>query len=979
MVATVTMRTLIRFPWLLAILLLGTACSSTSEIDGSVASLELGIELIDGSQVDEVAYSITGNEIDPIDGVVDTSAPESTASVEVFGIPPGTQYLVTMTATTVDGSETCRGSARFDVSEGIVTEVQVMLGCKRAPRFGGVRANGQLNVCADLTKAIASPLQTSVANGLALSAEGSDAEGDPVAYRWRATGGSLSNPLAAVTTFTCEVPGPQVVEIEVSDDGFDFCVDFWTIEVDCVVDPDAVEPTPALERSAPSAGSFAVPGVWLDLLFVDAVPADALRGFSLSCDQANDSITVHRVGSDDRRLVINPQQELPNDAACSLRWTGPDGPTSLDFFTFPDGGLAEVPYDRDDPTRYAPFPDDLWIVPDASSPTGRRVELPLAGRTSDVVNLIFRLKSAVGNTDGFSPLGALIVELSEAPTADSLPKTPSASLDPLATVGLFDVDPGSASYGSRIPFELYVRTAAAQSDPLNPEHALVLFPSIPLTSTGQYALVVTKRALAAIDRPFRPSSFTQSVLGEPSEGESDTVGQVRDILAPALAGLSSASPPIFTDDIALLTRFTVRSTDRFPLTPLAMREQVEQLPRPAFTIDRIDGNSFDVEAVVHGTWQAPEWRDGQTISRDSNGLPVVVETRPVPFVLAIPRSARTSPAPVTMYQHGNPGSAENEVPGQANRYLAEKGHAVIGFTDNVNREVGSDTQLQQIAILSPLLLSGVLPDFDMQTTGEQLSFIRFIRELEGLDVVPLGAPDGRPDLDLSLPLTYDGISEGANKGQGFVPYAPEIAAAALVVGGSRRGEILFYQDEINPDGVGTALLDAVSLFAPNIRPLDLWVGLSLYQLAIDPADPQNHVSFMYANPIEVGGTLKKPSVLVQEGIADLLVPNNATRSLVYALGATPLIGPVAQPVPYLMRAEAPIRGNVDAQTTSAYAQYVPSGIPGLDTTPGCEFWINGHFCPQTAPVALDQRYRFFESALYDEAPTIDEGQSPIDL
>jgi hypothetical protein len=410
-----------------------------------------------------------------------------------------------------------------------------------------------------------------------------------------------------------------------------------------------------------------------------------------------------------------------------------------------------------------------------------------------------------------------------------------------------------------------------------------------------------------------------------------------------------------------------------------MREQVAQLPPPTFTIDRIDLNSFDVEAVVYGTWQAPEWREGETIERDADGLPVVVEIRPVPFVLAIPRSARTTPAPVTMYQHGNPGSAEGEVPGQANRYLAEKGYAVIGFTDNLNREAGSDTQAQQIAVLGPLLLSGVLPDFDMQTTGEQLSFLRFIRELGNLDVVPFGAPDGQPDLDLSLPLTYDGISEGANKGQGLVPYAPEIAAAALTVGGARRGEILFFQDEINPDGVGTALLDAVSLFAPNIRPLDLWIGLSLYQLAIDPADPQNHASFMYANPIEVGGTLKKPSVLVQEGISDLLVPNNATRSLVFALGATPLIDPVAQPVPYLTRAEAPIRGNVDAQTTSAYAQYVPNGIPELETTPGCEIWVNGHFCPQTAPVALDQRYRFFESALYDEVPTIDVGQGPIDL
>ena len=976
---SVTTVKLIRLTWLLSLSLLVTGCLGTPESGAPAASLELGFGLADDSQVDEVSYSITGNGIDPIGGVIDTRAPGATGSVEVFGIPPGTQYLVTLRAATEEGAATCEGSTRFDVSDGVATEVHVMLGCKRTPWLGGVRANGEFNVCADLTKVIASPLQTSLANGLILSAEGSDEEGDLVAYRWRATGGSLSNPSAAVTTYTCGVAGEQTVEVEVSDDGFEYCVDSWTVDVTCVTGGDGPDPAPALQSSDPSPSSRVVPGAWLDLLFADAVSAGALGGFSLACNDETRPTTIHRLGNDDRRLVINPLEDLPNDALCSLRWTGPDGLTSLDFSTSPDGGGAEVPYDRADPSRFAPFPDDIWVVPDASSPTGRRLDLPIPDRTRDVINVFTRIRMAIGTSDGFSPLGALVVELSEAPEPDSLPTTRDASLDPLATVGLFDVDPGSASYGSRIPFELYVRTVAPASAPSNPDHALVLFPSIPLASTGQYALVVTKRALAGIDRPFQPSPFMVASLDVPADGDGVAVAQVRDILGPALAGLSSASPPIFADDIALVTRLTIRSTDRFPLTPLTMREQIQELPPPTFTIERVDRNSFDVEAVVHGTWEAPDWRTGPSIARDADGLPLLMETRQIPFTLAIPRAARDTPAPVTMYQHGNPGSSETEVPSQANRYLAAKGHAVIGFTDNLNREAGSDQQLQQIAILSPLLVSGILPEFDMETTGEQLAFVQFIQELKDLDVVPFGAPDGKPDLDLSLPLTYDGISEGANKGQAFVAYAPEVAAAALVAGGARRGEILFFQDIVDPSGVSTPLLKAITLFAPNAQPIDLWIGLALYQLAADPGDPQNHVSFMYANPIEVGGTLKKPSVLVQEGIADQLVPNNATRSLVFALGATPLIGPVAEPVPYLMQAEAPLSGNVDAQTTSAYAQYVPNGVPGLAPTPGCEIWTNGHYCPQTAPVALDQRFRFFETALTDEAPTIDVGRGPIDL
>ena len=147
---------LIRLAWISTFAVWAASCVSTTEDGGPVASLELGFELADGSQVDEVVYSITGNRIDPIEGVINTRAPGSTGSVEVFGIPPGTRYLVTRRATTVDGETTCGGSTRFDVSDDVATEVQVMLGCKRGARFGGVRINGELNVCAQLSKVITS-------------------------------------------------------------------------------------------------------------------------------------------------------------------------------------------------------------------------------------------------------------------------------------------------------------------------------------------------------------------------------------------------------------------------------------------------------------------------------------------------------------------------------------------------------------------------------------------------------------------------------------------------------------------------------------------------------------------------------------------------------------------------------------------------------------------------------------------------------
>ena len=250
-----------------------------------------------------------------------------------------------------------------------------------------------------MIKAITSPLQTSIANGLILSAEGSDEEGDPVAYRWRASGGSLSDPSAAVTTYTCEVAGEQTVEVEVSDDGFEYCVDSSIVDVTCVMaGANEADPTPALTESDPAEGNTVVPSAWLRLAFADGVADGALDGFSLECDGQGTTATVHRLGPEGRTLILNPVQDLPVDASCSLAWLGPDGPKTLGFETFPPRPSPVVPYDRTDASRTAPFPDDLWIVPDSTSPTGRRLEIPIPDRESDIERACSTSSSQLGRS-----------------------------------------------------------------------------------------------------------------------------------------------------------------------------------------------------------------------------------------------------------------------------------------------------------------------------------------------------------------------------------------------------------------------------------------------------------------------------------------------------------------------------------------------------------------------------------------------------
>ena len=217
-----------------ALLPLVGCVGSTDSPQGETGSLSVDLVLADGIEIDEVGWQITGNGMD-MSGNIDVSAPGSTASVEVFGLPPGeTDYTVTLTATSTDQEVTCQGSAPFNVEVGQSTDVMVMLNCKKPRTLGGVRVNGKFNICTQLTKAVVSPLQTSVGNDISLSAQAFDEEGDAIHYIWTGAGGSIADPSAASTTYTCQDVGDHTVTIMVTDNDVYCRMATWTIPVTCV-------------------------------------------------------------------------------------------------------------------------------------------------------------------------------------------------------------------------------------------------------------------------------------------------------------------------------------------------------------------------------------------------------------------------------------------------------------------------------------------------------------------------------------------------------------------------------------------------------------------------------------------------------------------------------------------------------------------------------------------------------------------------
>ncbi|MEO8603126.1 MAG: hypothetical protein ABI629_11175 [bacterium] len=737
---------------------------------------------------------------------------------------------------------------------------------------------------------------------------------------------------------------------------------------------------PEIVASEPLEGALNIPrSTWIRVEFAGAVDPQDLDGqVAIDCGQANASMTGRVTALKPNVLLINPTEiaQLAGGAACSVRLAN----RSLHFTVAAAGAPATVLYDRDDARRLAPLPDDVFTVTEATA-TGVRVVVPLPDGPADLQQIFGGLLPETNRLDGFSPIAHWVIELSDAVDPASLPLTPTASLDPLASVLLYDL---SGIAPRRVPFRLEPRTDVSVAGVTT--HSLLLYPSIPLEPRHHFGLILTRRVLADAARPFEAAPYFTRCLAA-GDGADARCRRMRDLAQEVLAAAAQADgPPLDADEIALAVRVTVRSTDAIPRDQLAVREQVFAAPPPAFSITSVEaGSGGQVAAIVHGTWQAPDWRDANgDFVRDAAGAPVQTMTKAVPFTLALPEAALAGPVPIIMYQHGNPGSSEAEVPSAARRSLAAEGFAVIGFTDTLNRELSAGISDRDQAILAQVVpvLQGILarakiPDFWAETRAEQLAFVRLLDGLGGLDVLPLGAPDGVADLDPTLPRGYLGISEGANNGPGIVPYAPEIHAAALVAGGARLGEVLIYQS-------ADLFLTSLGAAFPSLTPTELWVGVSLFQHIFDNQDAHNHARFIYRAPVVAGGTTRKASVLLIEGLNDTLVPNHATDSLAWALAPLPHLAPVQRAVPFLDVVSGSITANIDADTTAAFFQYVPTGVAGIDPTPGCAVLTpssasEGHYCAQGAAESFRQRAVFFKTALTGVPTIIDPFAETADL
>jgi hypothetical protein len=204
------------------------ACVACSNVGpAAVGDLKVNLSLPDGTIFTVVSFAVLSSSNQTlVQGSIDVTDVNATASADV-SVPQSTGDILTMEADS--GVLTCKGSSTpFDVIAGQTVEVGVGMVCGTllsAATDGLVHVDATVVVgdnCPLLTSWVGSPLTTSDNGGtvnLAVTASDADPE-DVLTYQWGSVGtpiGTLEDPSAPSTVYTCAVAGSDNLQIAVSD------------------------------------------------------------------------------------------------------------------------------------------------------------------------------------------------------------------------------------------------------------------------------------------------------------------------------------------------------------------------------------------------------------------------------------------------------------------------------------------------------------------------------------------------------------------------------------------------------------------------------------------------------------------------------------------------------------------------------------------------------------------------------------------
>ena len=186
------------------------------------------------AEIDTVSYTVSGNGITPITGMIDVTG-TSVASAVVSGLPAAMGYSISATATSTDGKTKCVGNTTFAIMDGSQTQASLILECTGPNQSGtgAVRIDGTFDNCPVPTSLVAIPAAAPVGGSISLIGTYSDLDGDPVTFSWSQNPviGAFGALTSDRTTFICNSVGVSTLSFEVNDGT---CAKAGTMSVACL-------------------------------------------------------------------------------------------------------------------------------------------------------------------------------------------------------------------------------------------------------------------------------------------------------------------------------------------------------------------------------------------------------------------------------------------------------------------------------------------------------------------------------------------------------------------------------------------------------------------------------------------------------------------------------------------------------------------------------------------------------------------------
>lgn len=560
-----------------------------------------------------------------------------------------------------------------------------------------------------------------------------------------------------------------------------------------------------------------------------------------------------------------------------------------------------------------PYPSDFFLVDDASTATGKRVDFSGAGEllaSGGLSGDVFETWAP----DGFSPVTPVVTSFGVAVDPASVPgifDDPAATLADGAPTALIEADTGR-----RVPHHIDVDPRATD----DARRAVTLRPLERLRARTRYVVALSGLKAADGSDVAPPEGFRR--LRDGLTGNDPALAAMvphfdAEVFPVAeRAGLARSSLQLAWD-------FTTGSDERTVGDMLQARAAalaaLDATP-PVIGIEAffegdevalaVDDHPELTWRVIYGSVTAPkvvvEDEPGTPLLRDADGRPRAEGTLEVPFIAVVPARVRDegAGAPI-LFGHGFFGSRD-ELEGFAARNIM---NSVGGVGFAIDWQGMSDDDIGRVVSTVGGEVSKSI-DFAERVVQAMVNWHALSRAIESGVIFeheaftrePSPGAARVPVVDVERPMGFIGISMGHILGGTLAALNPDVRRVTLQVGGAGFSTMMFRARPF------TRFLFLMDYSVPDA--LDQQKLHAHMQSQLDRVDPASFARFLLEDEVWEGpsNAPAERRVLLQMGIGDTQVPNVGTELHARALGV-PRVAGSAKEVFGLDEAAAPHEGS----------------------------------------------------------------------